>query len=136
MLRSVSHDAVFAAGDCASVAGGGRPKAGVWAVRAGGPLAENLRRAAQGRALQAWRPQRDAVAILGLGAGRAVAWRGRLAVEGAWVAHWKARIDRRWMAMYQALRPMGADAGRGVAGGAGVGGAGVGGVEGGAGSGG
>ena len=128
MLRSVSHDGVFAAGDCASVEGGGRPKAGVWAVRAGAPLAENLRRAAQGRALQSWRPQRDAVAILGLGAGRAVAWRGRLAVEGVWVAHWKAWIDRRWMAMYQALRPMGADAGSVVAGGAGVGGAGDGGA--------
>ncbi len=105
-LQSVSHPGVFAAGDCAAVAGAARPKAGVWAVRAGAPLAENLRRAAAGRALRAWRPQRDALAILGLGNGRAVAWRGRLAVAGGWVARWKSRIDRRWMAMYQALRPM------------------------------
>ena len=64
---------VFAAGDVAAVRGHPRPKAGVWAVRAGAPLAENLRRAAAGRAMQQWRPQRDALAILGLGAGRAPA---------------------------------------------------------------
>ncbi len=105
-LQSISHPGVFAAGDCASVDGAPRPKAGVWAVRAGAPLAENLRRAAAGRSLLPWRPQRNALAILGLGGGRAVAWRGELAVAGRLVARWKSRIDRRWMAMYQALRPM------------------------------
>ncbi|MCX7383721.1 MAG: selenide, water dikinase SelD [Alphaproteobacteria bacterium] len=105
-LQSRSHKGVFAAGDCASVLGAARPKAGVWAVRAGVPLAENLRRAAAGHALRPWSPQTHALAILGLGAGRAVAWRGRLAVSGRWVAAWKRRIDRRWMAIYQSLRPM------------------------------
>ncbi len=105
-LQSRSHRGVFAAGDCAAVLGAVRPKAGVWAVRAGAPLAENLRRAAMGRALRAWSPQRHALAILGLGGGRAVAWRGRLAIAGGWVAAWKRRIDRRWMAMYQSLRAM------------------------------
>ena len=52
-----------------------RPKAGVWAVRAGAPLAANLRRAARGQTLRRWRPQSDALAILGLGDGRALAWR-------------------------------------------------------------
>ena len=108
-LRSLSHPQVFAAGDCAALAGAARPKAGVWAVRAGAPLAENLRRAAAGLALRPWRPQQDALAIIGLGQGRAVAWRGGLAWEGRLAAWWKARIDRRWMAMYQALRPMAMD---------------------------
>jgi selenide,water dikinase len=102
-LRSLSHPTIFAAGDCATVDGAARPKAGVWAVRAGAPLAENLRRAAAGVALKPWRPQASALAILGLGHGRAVAWRGGLAVSGHWVARWKSRIDRRWMAVYQAL---------------------------------
>ncbi len=108
-LQSRSHKGVFAAGDCASVLGAARPKAGVWAVRAGAPLAENLRRAAMGQALWAWSPQRHALAILGLGGGQAVAWRGRFAIAGGWVAAWKRRIDRRWMAMYQSLRPMAMD---------------------------
>ena len=108
-LRSISHDRVFAAGDCAAVAGAVLPKAGVWAVRAGVPLAENLCRVALGRMLVDWRPQRAALAILGLGRGRAVAWRSGLVFSGWVAAAWKRRIDRRWMAMYQSLRPMAAD---------------------------
>ncbi len=103
-LRSISHDAVFAAGDCAALEGNPRPKAGVWAVRAGAPLAGNLRRAARKQALKPWRPQRDALVLLGLGNGRAVAWRNGLAASGAWAWRWKDRIDRHWMAMYQDMR--------------------------------
>jgi selenide,water dikinase len=88
------------------VQGAPRPKAGVWAVRAGAPLADNLVRAARGAALVPWVPQRAALAIIGLGAGRAVAWRGRWAFGGRLAAAWKRRIDRRWMAMYQDMRPM------------------------------
>lgn len=109
-LRSVSHDFVFAAGDCASVQGNPRPKAGVWAVRAGAPLAANLRRAARGRTLRRWRPQSDALAILGLGDQRALAWRSGLAVSGPLIWRWKDWIDRRWMRMYQEpMAPMSAD---------------------------
>ena len=105
-LRSLSHPFVFAAGDCASVDDAARPKAGVWAVRAGAPLAANLRRAARGCSLRQWRPQREALVLLGLGDGRAVGWRNGIAVSGAWVWRWKDHIDRRWMRMYQQLRPM------------------------------
>ena len=100
-LRSVSHGFVFAAGDCAAIEGNPRPKSGVWAVRAGAPLAANLRRAARGRTLRRWRPQSDALAILGLGDGRALAWRNGVAVAGRPVWRWKDWIDRRWMRMYQ-----------------------------------
>ncbi len=79
-LQSVSHDVIFAAGDCASVEGAQRPKAGVWAVRAGAPLAGNLRRAARLEKLKPWTPQKDALAILSLGDGRAVAWRSGFAL--------------------------------------------------------
>ncbi|HBK04603.1 MAG TPA: selenide, water dikinase SelD [Acetobacteraceae bacterium] len=103
-LRSVSHAAVFAAGDCAAFEGETRPKAGVWAVRAGAPLAENLRRAAKGQALKPWKPQRDALAILGLGHGRAVAWRNGIGVHGRAIWRLKDRIDRRWMRMYTDMR--------------------------------
>ncbi|WP_428492561.1 selenide, water dikinase SelD [Rhodopila sp.] len=103
-LRSVSHAHIFAAGDCAAVEGDPRPKAGVWAVRAGPPLADNLRRAANGSTLKAWKPQRDALAILGLGHGRAVGWRNGVAVQGRKVWWLKDRIDRRWMRMYTEMR--------------------------------
>ena len=103
-LRSVSHPHIFAAGDCASLDGSPRPKAGVWAVRAGAPLAENLRRAATGKALQTWKPQRDALVILGMGNGRAVAWRNGLSIQGRGIWWLKDRIDRRWMRMYTDMR--------------------------------
>jgi selenide, water dikinase len=108
-LRSISHDFVFAAGDCATIEGNRRPKAGVWAVRAGAPLAGNLRRAARGQALRRWRPQAEALAIVGLGDGRALAWRSGAAVAGRAVWRWKDWIDRRWMRMYQEpMAPMAA----------------------------
>jgi selenide, water dikinase len=106
-LRSVSHPHIFAAGDCATLEGSPRPKAGVWAVRAGAPLADNLRRAATGRALRPWKPQFDALVILGLGHGRAVAWRNGIAVQGRKVWWLKDRIDRRWMRMYTEMQMVG-----------------------------
>ena len=100
-LRSVSHDFVFAVGDCAAL---GRPKSGVWAVRAGAPLARNLRLAARRKPLRPWTPQRDALVILGLGAGRAVAWRNGITVAGRSAWRLKDWIDRRWMHMYKEMR--------------------------------
>ena len=109
-LRSVSHKFVFAAGDCAAIEANPRPKAGVWAVRAGAPLAANLRRATRGRKPRRWHPQSEALAIVGLGDGRALAWRNGLAVSGRPVWRWKDWIDRRWMRMYQEpMAPMQGD---------------------------
>ncbi len=101
-LRSLSHDFVFAAGDCAAIHNNPRPGAGVWAVRAGPVLAANLFAAAAGRSITPWRPQRDALAILSLGRGRAVAWRGGFSLSGRLPFWWKRRIDRCWMARYRA----------------------------------
>jgi selenide,water dikinase len=99
-LRSRSHDFVFAAGDCAAIAAAPRPKAGVWAVRAGPVLATNLRRVARGLRPRDWRPQERALAIVGLGRGRAVAWRNGLAASGRAVAWYKDWIDQRFLRRY------------------------------------
>lgn len=105
-LQSVTHPDVFAAGDIASMDGAPRPKSGVFAVRVGPPLAQNLRRAAQGRPLAPHRPQREAMYLLSTADGRALGARNGFAFEGAWVWRWKDRIDRRFMAMFNALPEM------------------------------
>lgn len=102
-LQSASHPWVFAAGDIASVIGHPRPKSGVYAVRQGLPLAKNLRRFALGKRLHPYRPQKQALALLNMGDGRAIASRGRLAIQGRWVAHWKDRIDRAFVRKYSNL---------------------------------
>lgn len=96
-LQSVSHPQLFAAGDIASNPQQPRPKAGVFAVRQGPVLAQNLLLQAAGDALIMYRPQRDYLSLLTTGARHAVAcWRG-LVWQGDWVWRWKDRIDRRFM---------------------------------------
>jgi selenide,water dikinase len=102
-LRSTGDERIFAAGDCATVLKHRRPKAGVFAVRQGPPLAGNLRRVVLGKAPEPFVPQSRYLSIIGTGDGRAVATRGRWAIEGAWVWRWKDHIDRKWMQQYRAL---------------------------------
>jgi selenide,water dikinase len=97
-LQTLTSDAIFAAGDCASIVGHPRPRAGVYAVRQGPVLARNLLAFLTGAPLEAYRPQRDALVLLRISPGCAIAARGRwLSAEG-WVVHaWKTAIDRRFM---------------------------------------
>ena len=100
-LRSVSHPQVLAVGDCASWAGWPLPKAGVHAVRMGPVLAHNLRVALGGPGgLLDHRPQRQFLALLATGDGRAIASRGPFGAEGAWAWRWKDRIDRAFIRRY------------------------------------
>lgn len=103
-LRSISHPDVFASGDVASVREHPRPKAGVFAVRQGPPLARNLRLALAGRDPRPFVPQKRFLVILSTGERCAIATKGPFAVEGRWVWTWKDRIDRRFMARFQPPR--------------------------------
>jgi selenide,water dikinase len=100
-LQAINDPDVFAAGDCAGLTASPRPKAGVFAVRAGPPLADNLRRHALGVAPLPWQPQRAHLALISTGERYAVASFGVLKAEGAWLWSVKDWIDRRWMRMYQ-----------------------------------
>lgn len=100
MLRSLSHPEIFAAGDVASLADP-RPKAGVFAVRQGPVLAENLRRSLAGESLQPYRPQQSWLVLISLADNRAIADKWSMAVLGRWVARWKHRIDTRFMQRYR-----------------------------------
>ena len=105
-LQSLSHPAVFAAGDAAAMVGQPRPKSGVYAVRQGPVLAQNLRQYALGRPLRSYRAQKHALALIGTADGRAVASRGRLWIHGRAVWQVKRWLDRRFVRRFQALPEM------------------------------
>jgi selenide,water dikinase len=105
-LRVTGHNDVFAAGDTIAFSGRELPKSGVYAVRAGPVLADNIRRTLTGRSLRQFRPQREALYLVSTGERYAVGTRNGLVVEGAWVWRWKDWIDRRFMRKFNELPQM------------------------------
>ena len=105
-LQSTSHPEIFSAGDGSHAVDQPRPKSGVYAVRQGPILAENVRRFATGRRLRRFRAQRHAMAIVGLGVGDAVASRGKYHASGGWVWSVKKWIDQRFMRKFSDLPTM------------------------------
>jgi selenide,water dikinase len=98
-LCSLSHPDIFAAGDVASLPDP-RPKAGVFAVRQGPVLAQNIRRRLVREPLLPFRPQCAWLALISLSDGRAIADKWGVAVCGRWVSAWKHRNDTRFVRRY------------------------------------
>ncbi|MEH1885228.1 FAD-dependent oxidoreductase [Nostoc sp.] len=97
-LQSQTHPQVFASGDIATMINHLHPKAGVFAVRQGKPLFENLQRILLGKSLKPYKPQKQYLSLIGTGDKRAIATKGIFTLPPhklLW--HYKDCIDRRFM---------------------------------------
>ncbi|MGK7922437.1 MAG: selenide, water dikinase SelD [Trichodesmium sp.] len=107
-LQSISHPQVFAAGDVATMVNHPRPKAGVFAVRQGKPLFENLQRALLGKSLTSFVPQKKFLILIGTGDERAIASRGVIGLgPHRLLWRWKDHIDRKFMDQFSNLNMAG-----------------------------
>ena len=103
-LQSTGAANVFAVGDSGAVAGGGAPKAGVYAVRQGPVLWRNIGSLTRGEALARHEPQHDFLRLLNTGDGKALMdYKGR-AVHARWCRLLKHWIDGRFMSRFRVTR--------------------------------
>ncbi len=93
-LRSVSHPAVFAAGDIVERTDRPLPRSGVHAVKAGPVLAANLAAALHGGTMQSYQPGPRTLYLMSTADRRAIASWGGFALAGRAVWWLKDRIDR------------------------------------------
>jgi selenide,water dikinase len=108
-LQVEGFDDLFAVGDCATMNDfPATPKAGVYAVRQGPHLTQNLRAFLEGAPLSPYRPQSDFLTLLNLGDGTALGAKWGMSFEGEWVMRLKDWIDRRFMTRFQVLDRKGA----------------------------
>ncbi|WP_245758953.1 selenide, water dikinase SelD [Tropicimonas isoalkanivorans] len=105
-LRSLTDAKIFACGDCAHLTFAPRPKAGLYAVRAAPVLMANLRSDLAGTPEKRFRPQKDYLKLISLGAKEAVADRHGITVSGRWLWRWKDHIDRKFMRKFHDLPKM------------------------------
>ncbi|MDB5334808.1 MAG: dehydrogenase-like protein / Selenide,water dikinase [Planctomycetaceae bacterium] len=104
-LQTTADVPVFVVGDTASFVDQRVPKAGVYAVREGPILWENLQNMLAGRDLVDYRPQRDFLSLLATGDGRALLQYKGWTQHGTWAWKLKDHIDRKFMRMYQDYQP-------------------------------
>ena len=102
-LQSVSHPSIFAAGDIATMQNYSRPKAGVFAVRQGKPLFENLQRIILGKKLRNYIPQQHYLSLIGTGDKNAIASWSSFGWESPFLWRWKDNIDRKFMHRFHDL---------------------------------
>jgi len=105
-LQSTADPAIFAVGDSGTIDGERLPKAGVYAVRQGPVLWENVQRVLQGSRLVEYRPQRGFLKLINTGDDGAIGEYKGFSFAGRWAWRLKDRIDRKFMAMYQDYTPM------------------------------
>lgn len=105
-LQSTAVDHVFAVGDSGTIDEYRTPKAGVYAVRQGPVLWQNIKRLLADEPLVTYKPQRRFLKLLNTGDGRAVVDYNGISAHATWGWTLKDFIDRRFMRKYQDYAPM------------------------------
>lgn len=105
-LQTVANERVFAVGDTGTLAAGGTPKAGVYAVRQGPILWDNIQRLLAQKPLLDYQPQQGFLKLINTGDGKAIGEYKGLALHSQWAWRLKDRIDGRFMDKYQDYAPM------------------------------
>ncbi len=101
-LQFKDNDDCFAVGDCGTlIEHPDTPKAGVYAVRQGPILTENLRSHLCGESLREYAPQREFLTLLNMGDGYAIGCKLGVSFGGRWVLRLKDWIDRDFMRKFQ-----------------------------------
>ena len=108
-LESPVYEGLFACGDVASIIGHPREKAGVFAVRAGAILVQNLRRTINNRNLVRWSPQKNYLALIGTADGKALAVRNGFVHYHSFWFSLKQKIDLDFMNKFNNLPEMTTD---------------------------
>ena len=104
-LQTTADAPIFVVGDSGTCLEYPHPKAGVYAVRQGPILWQNLGRMLRGEPLIEYRPQRGFLSLMATGDRRAILSYKGLAAQGRWCWKVKDFIDSRFMDKYQDYRP-------------------------------
>lgn len=104
-LQSVSEPSVFGTGDCISLQNHpGLSKNGVYAVRQGLILFENIRNFLFDRSLIPFKPQRICLSMLNTSDSEGILSYGPISWKSRLIRKLKDYIDRRWMENFQTLQ--------------------------------
>lgn len=102
-LQSLNYDFIFATGDIATMVNYPCPKAGVFAVKQGKPLYENICNFLNNKPLKSYHPQRNYLNIIGTGNDSAVAMWGYFGGESPILWHWKKHLDNTFIKQFANL---------------------------------
>ena len=103
-LQSTGSEYVFAVGDSGTMEGAATPKAGVYAVRQGPVLWNNIGALVRGESLSPYEPQHDFLRLLNTGDGKALMDYKGWSAHARWCWRLKDYLDSRFMERFRVVR--------------------------------
>lgn len=100
-LQSVSHPGVFGGGDCIRFEPYPLARVGVYAVRQGPVLFDNILASLSGGQLREFKPQKQFIQILNLGDGNGLLVRGKFVMSSRFAFLFKKWLDLSFMGQYK-----------------------------------